>query len=355
MDSFVFAYGVASNGITKKSLEIALKLYSGDLEKAVADNFTKVIALRKKVSEKKITYKPSEVIKELLEKDSIKILTIFDINYPESLKHLDKPPLFLTYKGDISLLASPKLLTVVGSRMIQPYTIKAMKSILNSPIQAGLITVSGLAMGTDALAHLLSVDAGKPTIAVLGSGMDKACFYPKQNYSLFSKIVENGGLVLSEYLPSVEATRYSFPERNRIVAALSGTTFVAQAQAKSGSLITADFALELGKDVLTIPADIFYLYYEANIELIKRGAIVVSTEKDILDHFKISLNVIEKQQGVILPPEQQIIFELCSNAISLEQIIAQTGFEFQKAIPLLTTMELQGFLSKNCDNLWEQS
>jgi DNA processing protein len=353
MDSLAFAYSVAKNGINKKSLEVALSLYSGNLEAAVEDDFSKVVKLRKKVSESKVVYKELSHIKHLLEKDSIQLLTIFDSTYPDALKQLDKPPLFLTFKGDLTLLESKKLLTVVGSRMIQDYTVKAMKSVLKTPIEAGLITVSGLAMGSDALAHSLSVEAGKPTIAVLGSGMDNNCFYPKQNWGLMSKILENGGLVLSEYLPSVEATRYSFPERNRIVAALSGTTFVVQAQAKSGSLITADFALELGKDVLTIAADMFNLYFEANIELIKRGAGVVSTEKDILDHFKLSSSIREVKK-VSLTPELQVLFDLCSMASSLESLIIQTGLEFKQVVSSLTTLEIMGILKKNHDNLWER-
>ena len=169
----------------------------------------------------------------------IKKITINDSLYPELLKNISDPPQVLYYVGKWP----PQNLfplAVVGSRMSDIYGEAAISKIFNNVILDKIVIVSGLAIGIDAAAHQIA----KRTIAVLGTGLDEASFYPKSNLPLYKKIIKNGGLIISEYPPGTKASPQSFPKRNRIVAGLSLATIVVQAKIKSGALITARLALE---------------------------------------------------------------------------------------------------------------
>ena len=173
-------------------------------------------------------------------------------------------------------------LAVVGSRMSDIYGEAAISKIFNNVILDKIVIVSGLAIGIDAAAHQIA----KRTIAVLGTGLDEASFYPKSNLPLYKKIIKNGGLIISEYPPGTKASPQSFPKRNRIVAGLSLATIVVQAKIKSGALITARLALENGREVLAIPGSILNDLSEGPHSLISQGAVPITNSEDLNDYLQ---------------------------------------------------------------------
>ncbi|MFT8883261.1 MAG: DNA-processing protein DprA [Liquorilactobacillus hordei] len=213
-----------------------------------------------------------------------KAITILDSMYPQCLLESYNPPNVLFYRGDISLIADrQKLLGVVGARQNSAYSSAVLRQLLPDTIAAGIITVSGLAQGVDSLVHSQTfADYGK-TIAVIGTGLD--IFYPSQNRALQQKIVHEG-LVLSEYGLGVGPRKFHFPARNRIIAGLVQTLLVIEARHHSGSLITANLALQENRNVLAVPGPINSPLSIGTNELIKAGAKPTLIAQDIIEEFR---------------------------------------------------------------------
>lgn len=208
----------------------------------------------------------------------IGFLTPCDPQFPTLLKEIPDPPLILYYMGNLDLLKNQKTLSVVGTRYPTKEGLKAMEHLLNPLIDQGWQLVSGLAKGVDGFAHRLALRS--QTIAILGSGLDHV--YPLEHTSLFHQLIQHH-LVFSEYTPSARPQKWMFPERNRLISGLSMGTLVVEAQERSGSLITADQALEQGREVLTIPGSIFNPMAQGTNRLIKQGAVCVTTSEDIYE------------------------------------------------------------------------
>jgi DNA processing protein len=203
-------------------------------------------------------------------------ITILDDTYPECLRTLREPPYVLYYKGDLSLL-SKEAIAVVGSRNMKNYA-ESMTIALISQLAQRYVIVSGLAKGVDACAHNVGL-AGSSTIAVLGCGIDR--IYPAENSALYH-LIETQGLILSEYPNQAHPLKHRFPCRNRIVAALGKALVVMQADHKSGSMITVSEALDLGKDVYTIPYDLTRLEGQGCNLLIQQGANMILSDDDLM-------------------------------------------------------------------------
>ena len=205
-------------------------------------------------------------------------VTILDPDYPGALyKHCHKPPFVLYYEGDLSIAKEQdKILTVVGSRQPSSYAATKTRELCTAMAEQGYVICSGLARGIDTIAGESSVPFTRRTIAVLGNGINRT--YPIENTPLRKKIAANG-LVLSEYPNMTPPEAKNFPSRNRILACLSKGTFVAEARPHSGTLITAMFALEYGRDVATLPFAAGEDY--ANNALIKNGAALVEDLSDL--------------------------------------------------------------------------
>ncbi|MDR7074553.1 DNA-processing protein DprA [Fictibacillus barbaricus] len=218
------------------------------------------------------------IMKEL-KKYSIKAVTFFDEDYPASLRSIFDPPWVLYGKGDMRLLEHKNILSVVGTRTPSHQGRDALKKVILPLIQDSWIVVSGLARGIDTFAHDLCIRNGSFTAAVLGSGLE--CIYPKENGKLAEQISKQG-ILLSEFPPNTQPRRWHFPLRNRIISGLSKATLVAEARTKSGSLITADQALEQGRDVFAIPGSILQECSAGTNYLIQNGAKLVMCADDIL-------------------------------------------------------------------------
>lgn len=219
------------------------------------------------------------VLAHYLKKD-VKVITIFDPIYPPLLKEIYDPPWVLYCKGDLSLFNSNKKLSVIGTRDPSENGLQSLEKILIPLIQQNWIIVSGLAVGIDGRAHLLTIKHGGKTIAVLGSGFDY--IYPNCHRHLASMIADKH-LLISEFPPSCKPQKWHFPFRNRIISGLTRGTIVAEARASSGSLITADLALQQGREVFCVPGSILDDRTEGTHFLIQQGAKLTKCSNDVLN------------------------------------------------------------------------
>lgn len=207
------------------------------------------------------------------------LLAFWDPAYPQLLKNIPDFPPLLWVKGQISCLQTPAL-AMVGTRLPSTQGVRTAFEFAKSLAEAGLVIVSGLAQGIDTAAHQGTVAAKRPTIAVLGHGFDT--LYPKSNAMLADQICLQGALV-SEFALQIQPSRENFPRRNRIISGLSLATFVVEAALKSGSLITARYAGEQGRDVFALPGSIYSTQARGTHALIREGALLVETAEDILE------------------------------------------------------------------------
>ncbi len=208
-------------------------------------------------------------------------ITMDDLYYPEKLKQIYDPPEVLYCLGDIRLLNEISI-SIVGARRATAYGKKIAYKLSNDLSKRGVTIVSGLASGIDECAHEGAYKNVGKTIAVLGCGVD--IIYPKENEDLYKNIIRNGGLIISEFPLGTKPEKDNFPKRNRIISALSSGVIVVEAKRRSGALITADFALEQGKNVFAVPGNIDSVYSEGTNNLIKDGAIPVTSYADVLLH-----------------------------------------------------------------------
>lgn len=224
----------------------------------------------------------SEHIRRLALKDcqNCHVITIFDKNYPQQMKHTYDAPLVLYALGNITLLNQQPSISVIGTRNPSHEGIPKLTTIVTPIIKEGWIIVSGLAYGIDSEAHLLTLRHQGHTIAVLGGGFNY--IYPRENIELFHRIVKTG-LVISEYPPDIPPRKYHFPERNRIISGISNATLVIEAKNKSGTLITVDQALEQGKEVYAVPGSPLLQQTEGCHQMIQDGAKLVIRAEDILE------------------------------------------------------------------------
>lgn len=231
---------------------------------------------------------------ELARKLKIQVMTLEDEDYPRSLKEIYDPPLCLYVKG--ALLPSDIVsLAIVGSRRASYYGLSCAQNFAYSLAGAGITIVSGLARGIDTQAHKGVLKAKGRTIAVLGSGLNRV--YPAENKDLAEKIAERGA-VISEFPLNTEPLARNFPRRNRLISGLSLGTIVVEAAKNSGALITADFALEQGKDVFAIPGSVTSATSFGTNQLIKQGAKLVDSIEDIIEELKPKLENLLKSKPI---------------------------------------------------------
>ena len=208
-----------------------------------------------------------------------KSISFFSERYPESLKNIAQPPLALFYEGNIDFLEYPSI-AMVGARLATPYASQVLYQFIPKLVLENLVIVSGLAKGVDRLSHELAILAGGKTIGVIGCGLDRC--YPKEVSNLFQEMKQKQ-LVLSEYPLGTPIKKHHFPMRNRIIAGLTQGTCVIEAKERSGSLITAQLALDNGKEVFAIPGEILSGQSSGCHRLIQDGAKCVYRMEDILE------------------------------------------------------------------------
>ncbi len=290
-------------------------------------------------------------MQKLCEAHCIEALFLTDPDYPSALKSIEEPPLILYYRGSKEALDVLPSLAVVGTRKASAYGVEMCAKLIKPLCERGVMIISGLAMGIDTVSHHTALENGAKTIAVLASGLES--IYPPTNKPLAEKIIGNGALI-SEYDPGSKLERWNFPDRNRIISALSQAVFVVEGDRESGAMLTAGFAIRQGRPVLALPGNINIPNAEGPNLLIKQGAKLISRAEDLLQ--LLQLDAIKDEQIELFPslePDEQELYDLFREAqqeLSFDQLLLKTGKSFGKLSVLLLNLELKGVIAKNRGN-----
>ena len=275
----------------------------------------------------------------------IKWVTIFDKTYPKLLAQIYNPPVVLYYKGALDY-PDDKAVAVVGTRKITGYGRAVTEQFTRSLVNAGITIVSGLARGVDSQAHLTAVREEGRTIAVLGGGLNN--IFPPENRTLAAKIADGFGAVISEFPPDYPSLAGNFPARNRIISGLSMAVLVIEAAEDSGSLITARYALEQGREIFAVPGPVTSELSKGPIDLIKEGAQAIFSPDEILEELGINKYQISKVKSQIehnLSEEERKVLEALQNETRhIDEIGRQLQFSSPKISALLLKMEISGLV-----------
>jgi len=291
----------------------------------------------------------SELITRLsiyLRETGTKLITYWDEEYPQSLKNIPDPPVCLFVRGKWEYL-SYNLFAVVGTRKMTSYG-KQVTERFVSEISKHFVIVSGMAYGVDTIAHSTALRLNRPTIAVLGCGVDVV--YPKSNKMLYEQIMDNG-CVVSEYLPWESPKKFTFVERNRIISGLSVGVLVTEAGVESGALITAKYAIEQGRDVFAVPGDIFRTTSQGTNYLIKSGAFVATEPSDILEYYGFK----DHRKIVELTDDEAQIFGAIESEVTIEEMSEKLNVPISQVMLILTTLELKGLVYRTERNTYARA
>ena len=314
---------------------------------------------------------------ELIESLNVSIITFWCESYPDRLRHIDAAPPVLYLQGNASLLLQDKMLACVGARLAHSYAQDCLNRIVVPMICDGWIIVSGGAAGADTFAHKTALQHGGKTIAVFGSGL---CYqYPGKNKALFQEIIDSGGLIVSSFPMRTQPLQHCFPIRNRIVSGLSVGCLVLQAAVKSGALITAQYALDQGREVFAVPGPIYDPLSAGCHELVKLGAKLVTETQDILDELMPNLRPTIKQENFITNADLQskqekksqknivassvndsvdeverLILQYAIIPISIDDLLIKVGVTASVLHDKLFMLSLDGKIEQDCTGLWKR-
>ncbi|MEW9809182.1 MAG: DNA-processing protein DprA [Candidatus Symbiodolus clandestinus] len=291
--------------------------------------------------------------KRWLQHPQHRLLTRGNPEYPERLRHLPDPPLLLFTVGEISLLQAPQC-ALVGSRQATPYGIHWGEHFSSELASSGLVITSGLAIGIDAICHQASLEIGGKTIAVLGNGLQTP--YPRCHQPLAERILEQGGLLISEYCPDTPPKPFHFPRRNRLISGLSLGVLVVEASLRSGSLITARHALEQGREVFALPGDLAHNNSQGCHQLIRQGAWLVTQPMEVLEVLNSSLNWISlpppavaaaREESILTGDDERLgsralLMQIGNEATPIDLIKERAGQPLTEVLQQLLDLELSG-------------
>lgn len=321
-------------GVADLSLGQVKKLIKNDMKLAMDSNLEEVLS-EDYIEEKK--YK--------LHKKGIGFLSYLDEDYPGPLKEIYDPPPVLYYRGDVGLL-NGFCIGIVGSRKPTAYGNSVAKNFARELSSCGITIVSGMAIGIDSCSHKASLDQKGKTIAVLGSSVDRP--YPKRNERLMNEIIENGGCVVSEHSMEIDALPVFFPMRNRIISGMSRGIVVVEAAKRSGTLITCDFALEQGRDVFSVPGNINSKMSMGTNELIRKGAMLVSCARDIIEEYPQFSYVESSELNVVknISQTEKNILELLQRQgpTHVDEISIRLAMNVKDVIGVLNILEIKGIV-----------
>lgn len=370
------------------------ELFCGKLEELIADPSPK---LRQALDNRDL--RPAEQLLAACDRSGVQLLSFDNPLYPQRLRGINDPPALLYYKGQLPEFDRLPAIGVVGTRKGSAYGLNTAHRLGYEIALCGGLVVSGMALGVDAIAMEGALQAGAPTVAVLGCGPEQA--YPRTNQGLYARILQNG-CVLSEYPPGTQPQKWNFPRRNRIISGLSCGVVVVEAPESSGSLITARQALEQGRDVFVVPGNVDMPSFAGNYRLLKDGAAPVSRGWDVVSEYQswfpehiqkreaptpapqlLQREKIRENDGInppYLAEKQAAAQELAKKAIDKEaassyidlntilpgltaeeaavalslkggerlvdDVIAQTGLSTGRMLSVLTLMELKGLVQR---------
>ncbi len=286
---------------------------------------------------------------ENLKERGIRFLTPMDEDYPEKLLQIPDYPMGLYVRGKLPVQNMP-VVAIVGARGCSAYGAQLAEEFARALAGEGVQIVSGLALGIDGAAHngALRAETSASTFGILGCGVN-IC-YPPSHYKLYEKMIKRGG-ILSEFAPDTAPLRQNFPMRNRIISGLSDVVLVVEARKKSGSLITAEFGLEQGREIFAIPGRITdYLSGGCN-RLIQQGANMAMSPNDILEYLDVrckkELIIHENNVNGLAKKEKMVYSCLDFKPKHLETILSETGFPLSECMSILIELELQGFVFRS--------
>ena len=262
---------------------------------------------------------------------------------PDLLRQIHDPPrtLFLRGAAEVEVLGRPAV-AIVGARACSTYGAQVARMLGRELAASGLVVVSGLARGVDGEAHRGALDAGGVTVAVLGCGIDRD--YPAAHTELARRICERG-LVVSEYEPGVEPAPWRFPARNRIIAGLTAATVIVEARERSGALITADFALEDGREVFAVPGEITSMLSTGTNRLLRQGATPLTSTEDVLELFGLSLGQ-RPHAPTLSIVAAKLLERLADGAVSADELARATELEPGRLAAGLAELELAGLVAE---------
>lgn len=309
---------------------------------------------------------------ERVRRAGARVITWVDADYPESLRHIYDPPAVLFGLGAFSFQESGPNVAIVGSRRATPYGKETAGRLAAALGSCGLVIVSGMARGIDTAAHNGALESGARTVAVLGSGLDVT--YPRENAGLMERITASGGLVLTEFPLGSRPEAWHFPVRNRIISGLCRAVVVVEAGERSGALITAEAALEQGRDVMAVPGNVNNPYSRGANRLIKQGARLVEDARDVLEELGLTALFPESGWGThaghphgaprrgthaggsgqvgsgrlaqLSPEEKQVLEMLQGQSLSDQALMRLTGLTAPQAASVLAYLEIKGFVRR---------
>lgn len=308
-------------------------------EKEIYDNFEEIIKCCKTNSLYLCGYNKCKELNEIyktvtyLDKNKIKFLSYDESDYPDQLKHIKEAPYALFYKGNINLLKS-RIVAIVGSRSCTNYGVEVTKLLTNFLNSYNITIISGGARGIDSVAHRNAIKYDGKTIVVLGCGIDVV--YPKENYTLFNSI-EQSGLLISEFFPKTPPYKYNFPIRNRIISGLAELVIVVEASENSGTLITATYAAEQGKEVMAVPGLIMNKESKGCHKLLQEGACLFTGIDDL--HYILKLN--KKTSNKILPINDRILSVIEYSPTHIDDIINKSLIDRESLYKILFEMQIR--------------
>lgn len=272
--------------------------------------------------------------------NKVKTLTLTSPLYPEYLRNIPTPPKQLHYLGDLESLLDKPRLAIVGSRKVSAYGKAVTLQLSKQAAQQGIVIVSGLALGVDGLAHQGTLEAHGKTIAVMACGLDR--IYPATHRELAQRILEQGGALVSEYPIGTEPYKTNFLERNRIISGLCDSVLITEAALRSGSLNTANHALEQGRNVLAVPGNITSELSGGTNNLIKMGATPVTELTDIVTAMQLDMAAIAQEIVGVSEEETMLLTLLSGGTTDASELLFKSDLPPQIFNQTLTMLEITG-------------
>ena len=313
-----------------------------------ADHLAGLIAAKPKAKVDAVKRVDIETDQRWLERPGHDLITLFDARYPALLREIHDPPIAVFVKGNLSVLQEPKV-AMVGSRRPTPVGTRLCNTLSGGLAELGVVVTSGMALGIDGAAHQAALDAQANTIAVMACGLDEV--YPARHRTMFKQIADQGCL-LSEYPLGVAPTKYSFPQRNRIVSGLSLGVIIIEAAQRSGTLITARLAMEQNRQVMVVPGSALSSQYKGSHNLIQQGAAIVTGVEDILHVLAVPLQFALNVYQLGSPTAHNTSCDQCSDnellqhisydSTSMDEIIQASGLTSAEVSAMLLALEVNG-------------
>lgn len=298
---------------------------------------------------------PEQLYKTITDK-GIQAVTWDDPEYPSLLNQISTPPPVLYYRG-VMPSAEAKFIAIVGTRRMTAYGSQMAQEISAFLASHGIVIVSGLARGVDSIAHQAALDAGGKTVAILGSGVD--VIYPPEHRKLAQEIMETGALI-SDYAPGTQPERTNFPPRNRIISGMSSASIIIEAGEKSGSLITARFAAEQGREVFVLPGNLNAPQSIGTNRLIRDGARPLLQKEELLEFIDSyqAANPVYMNQNIQIsfedPLEKRILSLIDLEPLHIDEISRRLGIAAGKVASILTMLELKGFVQETAPQTYRK-